>query len=167
MSRAKAAADTSGPNILVRPRIFTWQEVESADYAVYVENLRALGMPETTIRDIIVADIDQIFLQRQRADALQQDMEWWRAVPSPEMQSNLLTRTTAVLAAAFFTTSILLSILANSATQPRSILDTLDKSAPAKSGSAPAIPGAPGATTSPAAPVAPTAPATPAPPKSQ
>jgi LysM repeat protein len=79
-------------NILVRPRIFTWQEVESADYAVYVENLRALGMPETTIRDIIVADIDQIFLQRQRADAAQQDMEWWRAVPSQEMQSNLLAR---------------------------------------------------------------------------
>jgi LysM repeat protein len=79
-------------NILVRPRTFTWQEVESADYAVYVENLRALGMPETTIRDIIVADIDQIFLQRQRADAAQQDMEWWRAVPSQEMQSNLLAR---------------------------------------------------------------------------
>ena len=79
-------------NILVRPRIFTWQEVESADYAVYVENLRALGMPETTIRDIIVADIDQIFIQRQRADAAQQDMEWWRGTPSLEMQSNLLAR---------------------------------------------------------------------------
>ncbi len=79
-------------NILVRPRTFTWQEVESADYAVYVENLRALGMPETTIRDIIVADIDQIFLQRQRADAERQDMEWWRGTPSLEMQSNLLAR---------------------------------------------------------------------------
>ena len=79
-------------NILIRPRTFTWQEVETADYAVYVENLRALGMPETTIRDIIVADIDQIFIQRQRAEAAQQDMEWWRAGPSQEMQSNLLAR---------------------------------------------------------------------------
>ena len=79
-------------NILIRPRTFTWQEVESADYAVYVENLRALGMPETTIRDIIVADIDQIFMLRQRADAERQDMEWWRAAPSQEMQSNLLAR---------------------------------------------------------------------------
>ena len=79
-------------NILVRPRTFTWQEVESADYAVYVENLRALGMPETTIRDIIVADVDQIYLQRQRADAARQDMEWWRSAPSLEMQSNLLAR---------------------------------------------------------------------------
>ena len=33
-------------------------------------------------------------------------------------QANLLTRTTAVLAAAFFTTSILLSILAQTATLP-------------------------------------------------
>jgi LysM repeat protein len=79
-------------NILVRPRTFTWQEVESPDYAVYVENLRALGMPETTIRDIIVADIDQIFTQRQREDAARQDMEWWRSTPSLEMQSNLLAR---------------------------------------------------------------------------
>jgi len=80
-------------NILVRPRSFTWHEVETADYAVYVENLRALGMPETTIRDIIVADVDQIYTQRQRADAAQQDMEWWRSTPSLELQSNLLART--------------------------------------------------------------------------
>jgi hypothetical protein len=83
-------------NILVRPRTFTWQEVESADYAVYVENLRALGMPETTIRDIIVADVDQIYLQRQREDAARQDFEWWRSVPSLEMQSNLLARAESI-----------------------------------------------------------------------
>ncbi len=79
-------------NILIRPRTFTWQEVESADYAVYVENLRALGMPETTIRDIIVADVDQIYWQRQREGAARQDMEWWRSSPSLEMQSNLVAR---------------------------------------------------------------------------
>ena len=75
-------------------------------------------------------------------------------------QANLLTRTTAVLAAGFFTTSILLSILAHTAIQPRSILEQLDTSAPAGSGSTPAAPGASGM---PAA----TPPAAPAPPKSQ
>lgn len=79
-------------NVLVRPRAFTWQEVESPDYAVYVENLRALGMPETTIRDIIVADVDQIFAKRRRDDAARRDIEWWRATPSPEVQSNLVAR---------------------------------------------------------------------------
>ena len=63
-------------NVLLRPRVFSWQEVESPDYAVYVENLRALGMPDTTIRDIIVADVDQLFAKRFRADAAQQDVEW-------------------------------------------------------------------------------------------
>ena len=88
-------------------------------------------------------------------------------------QANLLTRTTAVLAAAFFTTSILLSILAQTAVQPRSVLEQLDTSAPAKSsGTAAPAPGLPpltlpGATDPPAAPVTPAAPAAPAPPKSR
>jgi len=80
-------------NVLVRPRAFTWREIESADYATYVQNLRELGMPEPTIRDIIVADVDQLFLQRKREQDATQDIEWWRATPSPEVQSNLLART--------------------------------------------------------------------------
>ena len=83
-------------NVLVRPRAFTWQEVESEDYAVYVENLRALGMPESTIRDVIVADVDQIYFKRRRTEAAQQDVEWWRSSPSPEVQSNILARAQAV-----------------------------------------------------------------------
>lgn len=82
-------------------------------------------------------------------------------------QANLLTRTTAVLAAGFFTTSILLSILAQTSSQPRSILERLDTSSPAKSGSP-----SPDSGTSSApgnAPPAPSkeAPIAPAPPKSQ
>jgi hypothetical protein len=83
-------------NVLLRPRAFTWEEVESPDYAVYVENLRALGMPDSTIRDIIVADVDQLFLKRRRADAAKQDVEWWRSAPSPEVQSNTVARTQAL-----------------------------------------------------------------------
>lgn len=79
-------------NVLIRPRTFTWEEVESPDYAVYVQNLRALGMPETTMRDIIVADVDQLFAKRQRAEAAKQDIEWWRSTASYEAQSNALAR---------------------------------------------------------------------------
>jgi hypothetical protein len=79
-------------NVLVRPRAFSWQEIESADYATYVQNLREMGMPEPTIRDIIVADVDQLFIKRKRAGDAKQDLEWWRATPSPEMQSNHLAR---------------------------------------------------------------------------
>ncbi len=83
-------------NVLVRPRAFTWQEVESEDYAIYVENLRALGMPESTIRDVIVADVDLIYTQRRRAYAAQQDMEWWRSDPSPEARSMTVARSQAI-----------------------------------------------------------------------
>jgi uncharacterized protein YdcH (DUF465 family)/LysM repeat protein len=83
-------------NILVRPQMFTWQSVESPDYAVYVQNLRALGMPETTIRDIIVADVDQLFSRRQREEDAKQDVEWWRSTPSSEAQSNAMARVHAL-----------------------------------------------------------------------
>ncbi len=83
-------------NLLIRPRTFTWQEVESQDYAIYVQNLRDLGMPETTIRDIIVADIDQLFSKRKRDEDAKQDVEWWRSTPSYEAQSNALARAHAI-----------------------------------------------------------------------
>jgi preprotein translocase subunit SecG len=59
--------------------------------------------------------------------------------------SNVLTRTTAILAALFFATSLVLSIIAGWDRKPRSILQ--DPSAPATSQQAPSAPGgtAPGA----------------------
>ncbi len=64
--------------------------------------------------------------------------------------ANLLTRTTAILAAIFFVTSITLTLLGKSSTESRSVLDTIsiDKNAPAKNPALPALPG--GGTTKPA-----------------
>ncbi|AMN42367.1 preprotein translocase subunit SecG [Rhodoplanes sp. Z2-YC6860] len=55
--------------------------------------------------------------------------------------ANVLTRTTAILAAMFFVTSLFLSWYASLDRKPRSILDSSGPAAP----SAPAVPGAPGA----------------------
>src|SRR5207245_2007694 len=44
-----------------------WREVESADYRQYVTNLRAIGCPEQFVRDIIVADLNQLYAARARA----------------------------------------------------------------------------------------------------
>ena len=52
-------------------------------------------------------------------------------------QANLLTRTTAILAAAFFATSLLLAIISGNASAPKSIID---QAVPAASGAAPAQP---------------------------
>lgn len=83
-------------------------------------------------------------------------------------QANVLTRTTAILAAAFFATSMLLAILAGVHRAPSSILDKAAPGAPA----APAAPSSGGVLdqikqlenqAAPAPPAVPAAPAAPAP----
>jgi preprotein translocase subunit SecG len=61
-------------------------------------------------------------------------------------QANALTRATTILAAAFFLTSILLTMLQTYGKKPVSILDTAPPGA-----AAPAVPGQPGAPAAPAA----------------
>lgn len=46
---------------------FDWSELESPDLAVYVANLRAIGCPERTIRDLVVAEVDELLQARVRA----------------------------------------------------------------------------------------------------
>jgi hypothetical protein len=43
---------------------FHWGSVESPDYREYIANLRAIGCPEETVRDIIIADINKLFASR-------------------------------------------------------------------------------------------------------
>ncbi|HMP83266.1 MAG TPA: hypothetical protein PKA41_11250 [Verrucomicrobiota bacterium] len=45
---------------------FDWRQVESEDYRKYIANLRSIGCPEETIRDIIIADVNKLFEQRRR-----------------------------------------------------------------------------------------------------
>jgi len=56
-------------NLLVPPVVevaapFHWRQLESTDYRVYVENLRAVGCPELTIFDIVAADVNDLFFHR-------------------------------------------------------------------------------------------------------
>ena len=43
---------------------FNWRTVESEDYKKYIANLRSIGCPEETIRDIITADVNKLFENR-------------------------------------------------------------------------------------------------------
>ncbi len=43
-----------------------WHTVESEDYRKYVANLRMIGCPEKTIRDVIVADVNELYRERYR-----------------------------------------------------------------------------------------------------
>ena len=44
-----------------------WRKVESADYRQYIGNLRSIGCPDETIRDIITADVTKLYDSRFKA----------------------------------------------------------------------------------------------------
>lgn len=55
-----------------------WRSVESEDYKRYIANLRAIGCPEETIRDIIVADVNKLFASRKAAGP-KDEFKFWKA----------------------------------------------------------------------------------------
>jgi hypothetical protein len=55
---------------------FHWRQVESEDYRRYIANLRGLGCPERLIRDIILADITELYERKER-DIEPPAMEAW------------------------------------------------------------------------------------------
>jgi hypothetical protein len=42
-------------------QVFSWRQIESTDYRVYISNLRSIGCPEQTIRDIVKADVGNLY----------------------------------------------------------------------------------------------------------
>lgn len=72
-------------NMIVRTLNFTWQEVESADYVTYIHNLQTIGCPEQTIRDIIVADVNQLYAHRRATEIVSADHQWWRSDPDASL----------------------------------------------------------------------------------
>lgn len=71
-------------NVVFAPRLLSWRDLESEDYPTYIANLRAIGCPEVTIRDIIVADVNELFAARRAAEVPNPRREWWRSEPDPE-----------------------------------------------------------------------------------
>jgi hypothetical protein len=60
-------------------KLLGWRSVESEDYRKYIANLRGIDCPEKTIRDIIVADVNDLFRQRFReAFPPTNNVEYWK-----------------------------------------------------------------------------------------
>ena len=47
--------------VLVAAKPFCWSQLDARDYHVYVNNLRAIGCPEPTVRAIVTADVNAVF----------------------------------------------------------------------------------------------------------
>jgi hypothetical protein len=80
-----------------RATAFHWRRVETPDYLEYVANLRAIGCPEQTIRDIVIADVNKLYAVR-RAELITGGTvpPFWQTVeslPAPaasDLQQSLL-----------------------------------------------------------------------------
>jgi len=60
-------------------RQFDWRMVESEDYRKYIANLRSIGCPEETIRDIIIADVNKLYESRRKELAgPKKKFEFWK-----------------------------------------------------------------------------------------
>ena len=71
---------------------FDWHQVESEDYKQYLANLRAIGCPEQTVREIIRADVNDLFASKAAALTRTNQYQYWRREPlsrSPEQLQEL------------------------------------------------------------------------------
>ena len=91
-----AAADTTLPHtnaavspIARSPEPFNWSQIESSDYRTYIVNLRRIGCPELTIRDIIVADVRNLYAHRREEVVIRGGKDAWSATRKAEMDAEL------------------------------------------------------------------------------
>jgi hypothetical protein len=47
--------------VQIEPKPFRWSQLDAKDYHAYVNNLRAIGCPEPTLRAIVSADVNAVF----------------------------------------------------------------------------------------------------------
>lgn len=78
---SQSAGSLSRTNIVVRRQFFSWQDLEASDYSTYVTNLRDIGCPEQTIRDIIIADVNATFAKRLATEVVTPSQQWWLVEP--------------------------------------------------------------------------------------
>src|SRR5690606_22661889 len=63
-------------HVVVRRQGFSWSEVESPDFGTYIRNLRNIGCPERTIRDIIIAEVNELYSERLTRELNLPEQKW-------------------------------------------------------------------------------------------
>ncbi len=63
----------------VQTNEFHWEQLESEDYRSYIQRLRAIGCPEQTIKDIVIADVDKLMApQISSASVTKREPKYWQ-----------------------------------------------------------------------------------------
>jgi hypothetical protein len=68
-------------NVLVRHENFTWEQIQSTNYPTLIKNLRAIGCPEQTIRDIVTSEVNRLYARRRLAEVNFPNYQWWKSAP--------------------------------------------------------------------------------------
>jgi hypothetical protein len=77
----KSARQTVVTNIIEATNDFRWAQLEAEDYRAYIARLRAIGCPEQTIRDIVIADVDKLLAPKmQAATGRTNAAQYWRPI---------------------------------------------------------------------------------------
>lgn len=82
LSRPTVVTNAGRTLVVMRRQFFSWREVESPDYPTYITKLRDIGCPEPTIRDIIIAEVNQMYAAKRLKEIPSANEEWWRSTPS-------------------------------------------------------------------------------------
>lgn len=70
-------------------RMLNWRDIESSDYKIYIARLRAIGCPETTLRDIIVADVNKLYAKKRATIRQGSDkFVYWKGEEQYELQKD-------------------------------------------------------------------------------
>ena len=79
-ARAETKTETAtGTTTVAANQKFDWRLVESEDYRKYIANLRSIGCPEETIRDIITADVNKLYeSKRKELAGPKRKFEYWK-----------------------------------------------------------------------------------------
>jgi hypothetical protein len=79
-ARVATNASPTGPKSLASgDKKFGWQDVTNETYVDYVARLRGIGCPDKQIRNIVLADVNDLFAQRRLEHAIKTDSQWWKA----------------------------------------------------------------------------------------
>jgi hypothetical protein len=63
-ANAPEASAPPPPSLVYQTNDFQWSQLESTNYQDYIANLRRVGCPEGTIKDIILTDVMRLYAQR-------------------------------------------------------------------------------------------------------
>ena len=76
-------------SVVVVTNALEWSQLESEDYKEYIARLRAIGCPEQTIRELIIADLDKVMAPEiQALHGRRPELKYWHS-EEEEMANNV------------------------------------------------------------------------------